>query len=167
MRGADLNWGAMPLTGVFETTDGAVVMVGGFKSEPLKYISLALGIDDMSPDPRFATHELQVRNRAALHTIFRDRFRTNSTAYWLTRLDEQDLLCAPVQTLGQALDDEQARINDMILEADGKDERLRFAGSPVHLSDAPVRIYRAPPNLGEHTAEIMALHSTAKRAGVA
>ena len=167
MRGVDLNWGAMPLTGVFETTDGAVVMVGGFKTDPLKYISLALEMDDISPDPRFATHELQVQNRAALHDIWRARFRTNSTAYWLARLDEQDLLCAPVQTLGQALDDQQARINDMILEADGAAERLRFAGSPVHLSDAPVRIYRAPPKLGEHTQEIMAQHPPAKRAGAA
>jgi formyl-CoA transferase len=166
MRGTDLNWGAMPLTGVFETTDGAVVMVGGFKSDPLKWISLALEMDDISSDPRFATHQLQVKNRAALHDLWRARFRTNTTAHWLKRLDEQDLLCAPVQTLAQALDDEQARINDMILEADGPDERLRFAGSPVHLSDAPVQIRRPPPKLGEHTAEVTAQYA-ARRASVA
>jgi formyl-CoA transferase len=167
MRGADLNWGAMPLTGVFETTDGAVVMVGGFKSEPLKYISLALEMADISADPRFASFELQAENRAALHALWRARFRTNTTDYWLARLDAQDLLCAPVRTLGQALADEQARINDMILEAEGPEEKLRFAGSPVHLADAKVRIRRAPPKLGEHTAEIMAQLAPAKRAGVA
>ncbi len=31
MRGRELNWAAMPLSGVFETLDGAVVMVGAFK----------------------------------------------------------------------------------------------------------------------------------------
>ena len=31
MRGRDLNWAAMPLAGVFETADGAIVMVGAFK----------------------------------------------------------------------------------------------------------------------------------------
>ena len=35
MRGQDLNWAAMPLCGVFETTDGAIVMVGAFKKNPL------------------------------------------------------------------------------------------------------------------------------------
>ena len=33
MRSKDLNWGAFPLTGVFETTDGAIVMVGAFKQK--------------------------------------------------------------------------------------------------------------------------------------
>ena len=36
MRGRELNWAAMPLSGVFETRDGAVVMVGAFKTEPLR-----------------------------------------------------------------------------------------------------------------------------------
>ena len=35
MRGQELNWGAMPLSGVFETSDGALVMVGAFKTDPL------------------------------------------------------------------------------------------------------------------------------------
>ncbi|TMH62260.1 MAG: CoA transferase, partial [Betaproteobacteria bacterium] len=30
MADSDLNWAAMPLTGVFETQDGAVVVVGAF-----------------------------------------------------------------------------------------------------------------------------------------
>ena len=33
-RGYEVNWGAMPLSGVFETTDGAVCMVGGFTPDP-------------------------------------------------------------------------------------------------------------------------------------
>ena len=36
MRGREVNWGAMPLTGVFETCDGALVMVGAFKADPVK-----------------------------------------------------------------------------------------------------------------------------------
>ncbi len=38
MRQKDLNWGAFPLTGVFETTDSAIVMVGAFKPNPLRDI---------------------------------------------------------------------------------------------------------------------------------
>ena len=34
MRGRELNWAAYPLSGVFETTDGAIVMVGGVQGEP-------------------------------------------------------------------------------------------------------------------------------------
>ena len=42
MRGREVNWGAMPLTGVFETTDGALVMVGAFKADPIGDIGKAL-----------------------------------------------------------------------------------------------------------------------------
>ena len=51
LRKRDLNWGALPLTGVFETTDGAVVIVGAFKDNPLQDICRALGLPDLSADP--------------------------------------------------------------------------------------------------------------------
>src|SRR5437764_10376205 len=96
MRGFELNWGAMPLSGVFETSDGALVMVGAFKAEPVKDIGTALGIAGLENDPRFATHTLRVQNKPALQALFMDRFKTNTTAHWIGRLEEQDLLCAPV-----------------------------------------------------------------------
>ena len=54
MRGKELNWAAMPLTGVFETTDGAMVMVGAFKQNPLRDICKALELPDLSAEERFA-----------------------------------------------------------------------------------------------------------------
>ncbi len=156
MRGREVNWGAMPLSGVFATKDGAVVMVGAFKADPVGDIGKALDLPDLATDPRFATHELRVANKPALHKIFRERFASNTTAHWLARLEEQDLLCAPVRKLAETLADEQIAVNGMILEADGEVERVRTVGSPVHLSDAPVAIRRPPARLGQHTDEVLA-----------
>jgi crotonobetainyl-CoA:carnitine CoA-transferase CaiB-like acyl-CoA transferase len=156
MRGREVNWGAMPLSGVFETSDGAIVMVGAFKADPVGDIGKALDVPTLGSDPRFASHELCVENKAALQAIFRERFKTNTTAYWLARLEEQDLLCAPVRTLAEALADEQTAINGMVIEADGEVERVRVIGSPIHLSDAPVAIRIPPAQLGQHTAEVLA-----------
>ena len=100
MRGRELNWAAMPLSGVFETTDGAIVMVGAFKENPLRDICQALGIDDLSGDARYATLEQQQAHRPELQAIFRDGFAGNGTAHWLARLDEVDILCAPVVDAG-------------------------------------------------------------------
>jgi crotonobetainyl-CoA:carnitine CoA-transferase CaiB-like acyl-CoA transferase len=155
MRGREVNWGAMPLSGVFTTMDGAVVLVGAFKAHPLRDISTALGIDDLSLDPRFASHGVQVRNKAALHAIFRARFAEGSTAHWLARLEQQDLLCAPVRTLAEALADEQTAINGMVLEADGEVERIRVVGSPIHMEAAPVTIRIPPAHLGQYTDEVL------------
>ena len=156
MRGHEVNWGAMPLTGVFATADGALVMVGAFKAHPLKDIGTALGLPDVHEDPRFRDHAAQVANKKALHDIFRARFAAGTTAHWLARLEEQDLLCAPVRTLTEALADEQTRINGMILETRNSIETVRVVGSPVHLEDAPVGIRIPPAELGQHTAEVLA-----------
>jgi crotonobetainyl-CoA:carnitine CoA-transferase CaiB-like acyl-CoA transferase len=156
MRGREVNWGAMPLSGVFETTDGALVLVGAFKANPLKDIGTALDLPGVHEDPRFLTHALQVENKRALQAIFRGRFATDTTAHWIARLEAQDLLCAPVRTLTEALDDEQTRINGMILETRNAIETVRVVGSPVHLDDAPVTIRIPPAELGQHTAEVLA-----------
>jgi formyl-CoA transferase len=156
MRGREVNWGAMPLSGVFETSEGAVVLVGAFKANPLRDICAALEIADLSEDPRFASHAQQVKNKAELHDIFRARFNNKSTAHWLARLEEQDLLCAPVRSLAQALADEQTLINGMILEADGEVERVKVVGSPVHMEAAPVTIRIPPSRLGQYTDAVLA-----------
>jgi len=155
MRQRELNWAAMPLSGAFETNDGALVLVGAFKTDPLRDIATALELPTLPDDPRFANFPLQVKNRAALQKIFSDRFRENTTAHWLDRLDAQDLLCAKVCPLSDALVDPQVAINQMVLEAPGPEETLRVVGSPVHLSDAPVAIRIMPPKLGQHTAAVL------------
>lgn len=156
MRGREVNWGAMPLSGVFPTSDGALVMVGAFKADPLGDISKALGLDHLGQDPRFATFENQIANKPALQAIFKERFKSGTTAHWLALLEEQDLLCAPVRSLAEALADEQTAINEMIIEADGDIERIKVIGSPIHMTDAPVTIRTPPPSLGRDTDAVRA-----------
>ena len=155
MRSRDFSWGAMPYTGVFATTDGAIVIVGAFKANPLREISLALGLDDRSADPRFADLEASRRNRTALHQILRARIASADTGHWIVRLEERDLLCAPVRSLGEALADPQTVANRMIVRSDGE-RPLDLVGSPVHLSDAEFALRHAPPALGEDGEAILA-----------
>ncbi|RJE84074.1 CaiB/BaiF CoA transferase family protein [Paracoccus onubensis] len=153
-HGDVLNWAAMPLTGVFDTSDGAVVVVGAFKQNPLRDICTALGIEDLSPEyPDLAT---QRAHKPYLQGRFRDAFATNSTEYWMARLEAQDLLSAPVRSLGEALDDPQTQANGMLVDIEHPIlGQITLVGSPVHLSDAPVVIRHTPPRLGEHTDEVI------------
>lgn len=155
MRSRDLNWGAMPLSGVFATTDGAVVLVGAFKQNPLRDICSALEIADLSADPRYDSFPNQVKNRAQLQAIFRERFAANTTAHWLKRLEEQDLLCAPVRSLAEALADEQTAVNQMVVQVNGAgNDPIKLVASPIAMSDAAIRLDR-PPRLGEHGRDIL------------
>jgi len=146
----------MPLTGVFETQDGAVVVVGAFKQNPLRDICMALEIPDLSSQPRFATLQEQTRNKRELQSVFRERYRTNTTAHWLARLEAQDLLCAPVRSLREALADPQTAHNEMVLDGHDGEQPIRVIGSPIRMSNAPVAMRRAPPRLGAHTEEVLA-----------
>jgi formyl-CoA transferase len=162
-RKRELNWGAFPLTGVFDTSDGAVVIVGAFKANPLQDICRALDLPDLSADPATATFAGQMKNKAELHRQFRSRLSTNTTAYWLARLEEQDLLCAPVQTLAEALASEQTAVNGMVVslaangsaKGDRRNEPLRLVGSPIAMEADAFQLRHAPPGLGEHGAEIL------------
>jgi len=152
-EGIELNWAAMPLSGVFETTDGAVVMVGAFKENPLRDICTALEIEDLSG--KYPTLEVQRVHRRLLQATFRERFASNTTTHWIERLEGQDLLCSPVKTLTEALEDPQTHHNGMILEYANGGEPMRQIGQPVHLSDAEVAIRVPPPLLGEQTDQIL------------
>ena len=157
MRGQELNWAAMPLCGVFETTDGAIVMVGAFKKNPLQDICRALDLEDLSADERYTDLERQKQHRPELQRVFRDRFRTDSTEHWLDRLGAVDILCAPVKSLAEALADPQTAFNEMIVDlAPSPGGPVRLVASPIDMSDAPFRVRHAPPKLGEHTEEILA-----------
>ena len=157
IEGTELNWGAMPLSAVLETADGHIAIVGAFKQNPLRDISSALGIEDLSQDPRFESLEQQKVHRNELRALLQEVLRTQSTAHWTARLEEQDILCAPVKTVAEALEDPQTRHNEMVAETEHPTlGRIWLVASPVHLSAAPFQIRHPPPRLGEHTETVLA-----------
>ena len=153
-----VNWIALPRNGTFRTKDGKwVVLIGAFKVDPLGDICRALDLPPLGADPRFATDEAQEAHRPELQAILRRRFAELTQAEALERLERHDLLNAPVRSLGEALDDPQVRDNEMLMEV--PHPRLgpfQTVGVPVKLSATPARVRRHPPDLGEHTREILA-----------
>lgn len=156
MRGRELNWAAMPLSGVFEASDGPLVIVGAFKQNPLRDICTALELDDLSLRPEFAGPETQMANKQELQDLLRDRIATGPRDRWLKRLEEVDILCAPVLSLGEALGAEQTRVAGMIWRMDHPAGEITTLANPVKLSATPAAIRRRPPRLGEHTEEVLA-----------
>ncbi|MBV8474472.1 MAG: CoA transferase [Hyphomicrobiales bacterium] len=155
-RGRHFSWGAYPLTGAFETTDGAIVLVGAFKTNPLQDICKALDLPDLSEVARYATFEQQVANKAELQAMFRKRFASNTTEYWLARLDEQDLLCAPVLTLAAALEHPQTEANGTVVSVEGQKGALPLLGSPLTMGPGAFQLRRPPPALGADGDAVLA-----------
>ena len=150
-----VNWARLPLVGTFSSADGEVVVVGAFKANPLRDICAALEMPDLSTRPEFATMAEQAVNRPRLQALIAEAIGRFSTAEVIERLEAQDVLCAPVRTLDEALDDPHTA--PMIAEMPRPAlTPLRSLASPVHMPDTPASLRFPPPRLGQGAAEALA-----------
>jgi formyl-CoA transferase len=154
--GQMLNWGHFPIGGPFPTRDGYICMIGAFRPNPLQELCAVLGLEDLSQDPRFADNVSRIQHGEELKRLLAEGFRRMTSAECLGALEEIDFLCSPVYTLEQALEDPQVRHNQMVIEFDHPQGRVRAIGSPVKLTDTPASLRVPPPLLGEHNDAILA-----------
>jgi crotonobetainyl-CoA:carnitine CoA-transferase CaiB-like acyl-CoA transferase len=156
-NGQIVNWNTMPLNGVFQTRDGKwVLMVGAFKSDPLGDISRALDLGPLAGNPRYATEALQFRHRPELQAIFKKRFAELTQAEAIARLEGQDILCAPIKDMGEAMADPQVRHNEMLIDVPHKRLGMfKAIGNPIKMDRTPARVRREPPDQGQHTDEVL------------
>jgi crotonobetainyl-CoA:carnitine CoA-transferase CaiB-like acyl-CoA transferase len=155
--GQEINWSRMPLNGFFQTRDGKwILFLGAFKQEPLRDICRALRLEPLHEDPRFATEAAQMAHRGELQAIFRRRVAELRQDEALAALEREDILCAPIRTLAEALADPQAAHNEMVIDVpDRRRGRVRTVGNPVKLSETAAAVRRGAPDAGEDTDEIL------------
>jgi crotonobetainyl-CoA:carnitine CoA-transferase CaiB-like acyl-CoA transferase len=137
----------------FRTADGWIVIFCN-KEKFWRALLDALGLPEVGGDARFATFADRLVHKDALLPILEARFAERPTAEWLARLRGR-VPCAPVNTIAQALEDEQVRARGMILEVEHPAfGRLREVASPVRTAGSAASPAPAP-RLGEHTDEIL------------
>ena len=154
--GIMLNWGHMPMSGPYPTSDGTIAIVGAFRPNPLRDLCGVLGIEDLSLDPRFVRGEAAIEHAQELNALLRQSFKKKTTAEWLQALEAIDFLCTRVLSLEEALEDPQVRHNGMVIEFEHPQGKVRAVGTPIKLSDTPATVRHAPPLLGQHNDEILA-----------
>jgi crotonobetainyl-CoA:carnitine CoA-transferase CaiB-like acyl-CoA transferase len=82
-------------------------------------------------------------------------FATNTTEYWLAQLNEKRIPCAPVNTFSQALNDEQVKHRNMVVEvAHPNGQTVNMPGNPIKLSRSNQESFTSPPLLGANTDEV-------------
>jgi len=137
----------------FQTRDGWIVVFCN-KDKFWEALLDGLELTELASDRRFATFADRLANKAALLEILEPRFATRTTGEWLRRLSGS-VPCAPVNTMQQALDEEQIRGRDMILEvAHPRFGVLREVASPIK-TDGVVTAPSPAPALGEHTDALL------------
>ncbi|HZR39032.1 MAG TPA: CoA transferase, partial [Ktedonobacteraceae bacterium] len=67
-----------------------------------------------------------------------------------TELRAVGIPCGSINSVSQVFNDPQIQERGLVWECDHPTAgRIRLSGSPMHLSETPTRLYKAPPLLGE------------------
>lgn len=143
----------------YETKDAKLLSVGC--SEPWLWGNLcnALGRPDLQPFYRHAGHlkrppnaeEAQVREQ--LQSIFRQRTRDA----WVDFLRDKNVCIGAVHTVAEVFDDPQVLHRQMLVAHESSTHgTARQVGVGLKLSETPGRVRHSGPQLGQHTADVLA-----------
>jgi crotonobetainyl-CoA:carnitine CoA-transferase CaiB-like acyl-CoA transferase len=136
------------------TKDG-YLMIGAAGQSIWMRCAEALGHPEWCEDPRFATNQLRMQNRAALETEMEAVLTTATTDHWVKVLEAAGVPCGPVYNYAQMFADPQVRHRGLIEYA--SDPELGEVGhirTPIKIGD-DVRVRTVAPKLGQHNAEIL------------
>ncbi len=141
----------------FATADAPIVVCAGHDNH-FRRLCHTLGRPELPDDPRFDTPDARRRNVDALEAELAPAFRKEPAREWLVRFDLENIPCAPVNTVADAVREPQIAARNMVLGIpDPAIGTLFVAGNPIKLDGVPDPMARrAPPDLDADRAAILA-----------
>jgi len=115
----------------------------------------ALGNAALGDDPRFADIRVRREHATACVAALDAIFATRSMAHWTAAFDAAGMWWAPVQTIGEMLDDPQARAGGVVTEAAVADGTAEMVAGPAEFAGTPLAMPAMAPELGQHTEEVL------------
>ena len=138
----------------FTTQDGFVVIAvitDAFWEALLDVVDV-----DALRDPKFSKSIDRLKNQEFIESELNKILSTKSSDFWVNALNNAKVPCGPINSFSQALNDEQVRHRNMLVEVEHPDGgKVKMPGNPVKLSYTNEDTYSPPPHLGSHTKEIL------------
>lgn len=109
-------------------------------------------------DEDFLTQPGRLANKAFIEREIEKVLVERDAEYWLEALAERRIPCAPVNDFEHALSDPQVLARQMVVDVPLPDgSSVKMPGNPVKLSNGEeaAEAYGAPPELGEHTDDVL------------
>lgn len=142
-------------TGVFQTTDGYINIAASGGTMWSRLCDL-LEADELRNNPDYADDGLRSQNREALNAELQEYFSTRSSAEWIEVLNDAGVPCGPIYKMDEMWSDPHVEHLEMSRPVDhptlGRMDVLRHA---TNMSGTPKMPYRAAPEIGEHTDEVL------------
>ena len=141
--------------GLFRTADGEVALAPSQEQSYQRLID-ALDAAELREEPRFATNDLRVANRAAMNAEIEKRLAADTTENWIERLNAAGVPCGRVMGLPEVFADPQVRDQEMLLTQHHPGHGdVKMLGFPVKFGEAPCRLRLPAPELGADTEAVL------------
>lgn len=141
-------------TGAFQTKDGHINI--GCNQERWPRMCRAMGGEDMTNRPEFATPDERLKNRDLVNSELAAIFKTRTSDEWVHLLNAAGVPCGPIYDLKEAFSDPQVQHVKIAVDVDHpKLGRRQIVGQPIRMSRTQWAMRGAAPEAGEHTAEIL------------
>ncbi len=140
---------------VFPVRDGHIVLAVGNDEQFVRF-ARAIGLPDLSDDPRYATNRERVNNLGTLHPLISAKFAERDLGHWLAALGAEKVPCGPINTVPMVFDEPQVKHRKML-----RDLPHPLAGtvksvvSPMRFDRSALSFDRPPPLLGQDTDAVL------------
>jgi crotonobetainyl-CoA:carnitine CoA-transferase CaiB-like acyl-CoA transferase len=142
---------------VFPTKDGHWISMSASMQAMVDRLYKALGVPEMLDDPRFRTNADRVANAAASEVPIRAFISAHTLDEGMAFFEKNEITAAPVYDIDQFMADPHVQARGIVVDLPDKD----MGTLPMHavvprLSVSPGALRQPAPELGEHTAEVLA-----------
>jgi crotonobetainyl-CoA:carnitine CoA-transferase CaiB-like acyl-CoA transferase len=142
-------------TGVFKTSDGYINIAAAGQVIWERFCR-AVGAPELIADPSYAKAADRSRNRDALNAIIAEIVVTRPSKEWVDRLNEAGVPSGPIYAMNEVFADPQVKHLGMTQPLDTPSRgTVEFVRQPMTLSRTPSSFRSAPPEMGQHTDEIL------------
>ena len=148
------NFTAAP-SGTFRTRDG-FINIAANQQKQWEDLADALGLRELTTDPRFAERDVRKANRHQLTPLLEARLVEHPTAYWVEVLNAKGIPSGAILSLEEALRQPQAEHRQVIatVHEPGIGD-VQLLNLTAKFSRTPGAIASPPPRLSEHTEAIL------------
>ena len=135
----------------FDAADQPIIIAVGNDRQFARLAEIC-GHPEWPAEERFATNAARVAHRAEMVALVSETIRQRPAAAWLEQLEAAGIPAGPINRISQALSDVHAQHRQMVRSIAG----VPLVGSPVRLNGERADSDLPPPQLGEHSSEILA-----------
>ena len=140
---------------IYDTSDGFIT-AGAVSDAEWKGMCKALDKEEWLTDERFSSARARGINAKLRLEMTAEVLKTNTSEYWLARLDECEVPSAPVLSRPEVIEQEQIKVNEVLFEYDHPElGRVRQPRPAAIFEATPVKTEQLAARLGEHNTEIL------------